>query len=254
MAKDLQAVIFDLGGTLIEYAGSYLHWPELETPGFAAAYDCLEGRRLRLPRFEEFRRAGFAILPGRWQAATEGERNLRLVDLLTEVLDEVGVGNVKQTWVQEAAERYETAVCLQAYPLEAARETLAAVKDQGYRLGLLSNTMFRGAAHEADLRRFGLDGFFEATLFSADVDKWKPTPAPFQHLLARLGVTPSQTVFVGDSPGHDVVGGRDAGLWTVYLRANERFGEPGEVQPDATIAGLAELPGLLAGWKGGTVA
>ena len=42
--RDIRAVIFDLGGTLIEYAGSYLHWPELETPGFMAAYEHLNGQ------------------------------------------------------------------------------------------------------------------------------------------------------------------------------------------------------------------
>jgi FMN phosphatase YigB (HAD superfamily) len=113
--------------------------------------------------------------------------------------------------------------------------------------------MFTGAAHEADLRRFGLDGYFDATLFSADVDKWKPTGAPFKHLLDALRVSPSQAVFVGDSPEHDVVGGKGAGLWTVYIRANERFGEPGAAQPDATITALNQLPGLLSGWSNGAL-
>jgi putative hydrolase of the HAD superfamily len=253
MEKDIQAVIFDLGGTLIEYAGVYMNWPELETPGFEAAYQFLDENSVALPPFVDFRAAGFAILPGRWQAATQGRGNLRLVDLLREVLSNLALTDVPGGVVSAAAERYQTAVCSQAIPLDQAQETLAAIKEQGYRLGLLSNTMFTGAAHEADLRRFGLDGYFETMLFSADVDKWKPTDAPFRYLLDALQVRPSQAVFVGDSPEHDVVGGKEAGLWTIYIRANERFGEPGAVQPDATITALNQLPDLLAGWSNGSV-
>lgn len=250
MAKDIRAVIFDLGGTLIEYAGSYDTWPELETPGFEAAYTSLTEAGVSLPPFEAFRAQGFAILPRRWQGATEGRANLRLVDLLAEVLAGLHVTAVPQS-VAKAAERYQTAVCRQAYPIEAALKTLTAVQAQGYRLGLLSNTMFSGAAHKADLRRFGLDGYFDATLFSADAAKWKPSPAPFEHLVEELAITPQQAVFVGDSPVHDVAGGRAAGLWTIYFRANDRFGEPGAFQPDATISHLSQLPDVLAVWAGG---
>ena len=36
MDRHIEAVIFDLGGTLIEYAGPYRSWPELETPGLGS--------------------------------------------------------------------------------------------------------------------------------------------------------------------------------------------------------------------------
>lgn len=249
MDKEIRAVIFDLGGTLIEYAGAYQTWPELETPGFAAAYAALEEGGTAVPSFAQFRDAGFAILPARWQRATEGAANLRLVDLLAEITAELAI-TAPEALIEAAADRYQTAVCGQALPLEAAQETLTAVQAQGYRLGLLSNTMFTGAAHEADLQRFGLDGYFEATLFSADAAKWKPAAAPFEQLLHELQVAPQQAVFVGDSPVHDVAGGKAAGMWTIYLRASDRFGEPGAVQPDATIHHLRELPGVLARWRG----
>ena len=67
-----QAIIFDLGGTLIEYAGPYATWPALETPGLQAAYGHLQAHGVALPTFAAFRDAGFAILPGRWQAAVDG--------------------------------------------------------------------------------------------------------------------------------------------------------------------------------------
>lgn len=245
---DIKALIFDLGGTLIEYAGPFKSWPELETPGLQAAYHSLQKNGVVLPDFDRFCAAGFAILPGRWQMAVSGKRNLRLLDFLSEILDQCAVSGVEKEWLVEASGYYENAVCAQAFPMENAQETLAVVKENGYKLGLLSNTMFRGQAHLADLERFSMADYFDAVLFSADVGKWKPSPDPYHELLNRLGVEPQHGVFIGDDPANDMVGGQRAGLRTILMRSSQRFPMTKDVQPDAIISHLNELPPLLAGW------
>ena len=62
---------------------------------------------------------------------------------------------------------------------------------------------------------------------------------------------PDNAVFIGDSPVHDVVGGKAAGLYTIYFHSSDRFGEPDGEQPDATIHQLDELPLLLSHWTAG---
>ncbi len=248
MSCRIEAVIFDLGGTLIEYAGAYLYWPDLETPGLEAAYDYLESKGVALPPFAVFRDAAFAALPQRWQTATEGGRNLRLADFLRELLAANQVTGVSEQWVHEAAQCYQETICSRAEMIEGARETLDSLREQGYKLGLLSNTMFEGSIHVEDLRRFQLDAYFDAMVFSADLNMWKPNAAPYLHLLQHLEARPERAVFVGDSPQHDVVGGKNAGINTVYFRSSDRFGDVDGVQPDATIHHLLELPDLLAGW------
>lgn len=245
---DLEAIIFDLGGTLVEYAGPYAVWPDLETPGLRAAYQVLTAEGAVLPSFEEFASAGFQILPLRWQMATSGQGNLRVADFLSEILRQLGVAGVEEEWLLRAASRYEEAICAQAVPLAAAKETLDILKQRGYRLGLLSNTMFSGSAHQADLVRFELDGYFDATLFSADAGTWKPSPEPYLALVDQLATTPEKTVFVGDDPANDIVGGKEAGLSTILLRSNSRFHLPDDIKPDGLIHNLSELPSLLAGW------
>ena len=246
---DIQAIIFDLGGTLIEYAGPYAVWPDLETPGFEAAYVSLKGMGVKMPSFEKFRSTGFAILPDRWQMATNGERNLRLFDFLQEVLEICAVTGVNRVWLEEAALLYQEAICAQAVPLDAAQETLAFVKGQGYKIGLLSNTMFTGTAHIADLERFSMDSFFDAMLFSGDVGKWKPSAGPYLDLLDQLDVAPENGIFIGDDPVNDIVGGQRAGLRTILMRSSQRFRQPDGVRPGAVISHLAELPVVLAGWS-----
>ena len=246
---DIQAVIFDLGGTLVEYAGPYAVWPDLETPGLEAAYVKLQGKGVGLPSFEQFSSTGFALLPQRWQMATKGERNLRLIDFLAEIVEACEVDVVEQAWLVEAAMLYQDAICGQAEPLDGAQETLEFVKRQGYRIGLLSNTMFTGSAHIADLKRFSLDSYFDAMLFSGDVGKWKPSAEPYLDLLHQLDAAPENGVFIGDDPANDMVGGERAGLRTILIRSSQRFQQPAGVNPDAIISNLSELPAVLNSWS-----
>ncbi len=250
----IEAIIFDLGGTLIEYAGSYAVWPDLETPGLAAAYRYFQDKAVALPPFAQFRDAGFAILPGRWQEAVDGRRNLRLVDFVGEILQNcVGANGVDPTWLVEAGELYQNAICAQAHLLPGTIAGLEAVKGQ-YKIGLLSNTMFTGAAHVNDLQRFGIDGYFEAMLFSADAHKWKPQPDPYRQLLSDLGIDPAHAVFVGDSPGHDIVGAHAAGMKAILIRNSDRFPMVEGVEPDGVIARLDELAKVLKQWQGSDAA
>ncbi len=249
MKTKINAVIFDLGGTLIEYAGTYDSWPALETPGFRGAYDSLHINGVPLPDFETFKTAGFNLLPDWWDKAATGIRNLRVVDLLAETLTAVNVKNTPRSSLEEAGAAYENGIHQQAVMVDGAATAVAQVKAAGYKVGLLSNTMFRPQMHERGLHQFGLGGF-DATLFSADVNKWKPTAAPFLHLAEQLGVEPETAVYVGDDPRSDVVGGKRAGMKTVHIASSRRF-KSAAITPDATLNSLHELEDLLHEWTNG---
>ncbi|WP_420645642.1 HAD family hydrolase [Candidatus Leptofilum sp.] len=244
----VETVVFDLGGTLIEYAGEYDAWPELETPGFAAAYEVLEGNGRSLPSFAQFRDAGFAHLPRLWQAATRTAANLQVHALLGETLTGLGINSFSNGDLLAAAKAYGTAIQQQAFVIEGAVEAVTAVKAAGYKVGLVSNTMFPGEMHKADMARFGLLEQFDATVFSADVNKWKPNADPFLHVLDELEVGAETAVYIGDDPASDMVGGRAAGMRTIYFPSSHRFHKPDGVEPDGEIQNLAELLPLLASW------
>ncbi len=238
-----KAILFDLGGTLIEYAGIYDSWPLLETPGIEAAYAMLGRDGTPLPSFRLFRATAFAMLPARWENAVRGKRNLRLVDLLVEIATDLQIDR-PLALVEQAAAAYQQAICKFAKPIPNGESVLAQLKGTGYRLGLLSNTMFEGNAHQNDLARFNLAGYFYAMLFSADAGMWKPNPDPYYHLLETLEATPEEAIFVGDSPEHDIVGAQNAGIRAVHFPSSQRFGCPEGIQPDGVINGLSELPQL----------
>lgn len=241
----IKTVIFDLGGTLIEYASENDSWPELEEPGLNAAYAVFKESGLKLPRLPKFRETAYQTLPGRWIQATAGKRNLTTTDFLNEVLALLKVQEPAANIMDEAVSRYEDTVCAGATVIPHAREVVEHLSGEGYRLGLISNTMYSGRSHLSDLARFDLTQFFDSLLFSADFNKWKPTRAPFTHVMSELRATPESTVFIGDDPGADVTGARRAGMRAVHFQSSDRFPAPSGEIPDATIDDLRQLHSVL---------
>jgi putative hydrolase of the HAD superfamily len=185
-------------------------------------------------------------LPHRWQKATAGLQNLTVSSLLEELLIGFSIIPPADTIMEEAASRYQTAVCAGVLPIQHSYETVSSLKAIGYKLGLVSNTMFDGEMHVADMRRYKLAALFDAMVFSADVNKWKPNTEIFLHILERLDVEAGKAMFIGDDPGADVVGGKRAGLYTIHYPSSQRFSSIDGVRPDAIIKGLDELGPLAA--------
>jgi putative hydrolase of the HAD superfamily len=241
----IKTVIFDLGGTLIEYAGAHDTWPQLEEPGLNAAYAILAEAGLKLPRLLKFQAAAYETLPGRWTAATAGKQNLTTAGFLAQVLDSLQVQQPTKLIMDETVNSYETAVCSGATMIPHAQTVVKQLSEDGYRLGLISNTMYSGQAHLADMERFGLDGYFESLVFSADTNKWKPNRAPFNPVMSELRAAPESTVFIGDDPGADIIGARRAGMHVIHFKSSDRFPAPGADLPDATIDDLRQLQSVL---------
>jgi len=122
-----------------------------------------------------------------------------------------------------------------------AREVITRLSKK-YRVGLLTN----GAP---DLQRekllaSSLEPLLHAVAVSGEHDIGKPLPEIFHRLLAELGVTAAEAVMVGNSLERDILGARNAGITSIWLKVPGSE-EPADVHPDYTILGLAELPALI---------
>jgi HAD superfamily hydrolase (TIGR01509 family) len=123
-------------------------------------------------------------------------------------------------------------------------EVLAQAKSLGLLTGLISNA---GATPGFVLRRimdgYGLLEHFDHTIFSDEVEVSKPSPEIFAHALEAFGVAPHEAAFVGDQPILDVLGPRNAGIWSIQIGDLAEDG----IEPHARIGSLAELvPALRA--------
>ena len=78
------------------------------------------------------------------------------------------------------------------------REALKSLKERGYLMALVTSKRADGARH--DLSHFGYEGFFEAVVTADDTVRHKPHPEPALEALRRLGSSPEEATFIGDSP------------------------------------------------------
>jgi HAD superfamily hydrolase (TIGR01549 family) len=105
---------------------------------------------------------------------------------------------------------------------------LAALREHGLRIGLVSNT---GRDLDAFVSHHALD--VDAAVGSGAHGKTKPHPAIFLAALEALGVRPEDAAMVGDSPEDDVEGARAAGIEAAFLLDREdRYPELDHRLPD----------------------
>jgi len=240
----INAVIFDLGGTLLDFNPDQRPWLDWEGVGLANAYAYLSAQGYRI---EEQELVSYFLdhLPERWERAAQGGENLRLGDVMREACAACGVTPTEPE-IEAAVAHYIEPLDARVVPYDDTVETLAALRAAHYRLGLVSNTMWPAEYHCRELVRFGLLPYFDHTVFSAEVGIWKPQPGIYRLSLAALDARADEAVFVGDMPAHDIVGAKEVGMRAVY-KQNDAF-LPDSVEADAVIERLSELPGVIERW------
>ena len=128
--------------------------------------------------------------------------------------------------------------------------TLAELARRGYRLASITNRGYGGERFWDEVREFKLDKIFEDIAVSCDIGYLKPHPRIYEHALGKLGVSPEESVMVGDNMRADVEGSKALGMTAVWRRttldepAEPTEDEPeitGPVQPDYTIRNISEL-------------
>lgn len=122
------------------------------------------------------------------------------------------------------------------------REVLDALREEGYRLGVVTSKILHVAM--SGLQLFGLASYFEVIITQADTERHKPYPDPLLLACERLGAPPAEAAYVGDA-WTDVEAGKAAGLLTVGVTWGAAGEAIREAQPDYILASMSDLPGLL---------
>ena len=240
----IEAVIFDWGGTLAEYATI-----ELEDVWRLAARHLVtaQGGGTRRDENELVSRLA-QVEVDFWATTATHQRGGTLSDLLRAATGALQL-DVTEAVLEEAATHYLDAWTPHIRHEPDAADTLRALRRRGLRVGLLSNTHWPRAFHEHFLARDGLADLIDVRLYTSELHAMKPHPQAFRAALDAVGVTEAaRAVFVGDRPFDDVFGAQQSGLRAV-LRTNPEV-PPYDVTPDATIERLFELVDVIDHWRG----
>lgn len=112
-----------------------------------------------------------------------------------------------------------------------------------YRLALVTNGS--PDLQRAKLMESGLADYFDAVIVSGEIGAGKPEARPFALALDALGVTHTQAIMVGDSYDRDIIGGRNVGLRTAWLRRQTTLLEEAREYAGIQISDLYQLSALL---------
>jgi putative hydrolase of the HAD superfamily len=245
MSRRFKAVFFDLGNTLLYFNGA---WPQVFAQADRALLAELQAAGLDLDA-EDFLREFRARLTAYFE-----EREAEFIEhttayVLMNLLAELGYPDVSEENVRPALERMYAVSQTHWHPEDDLIPTLDRLRQEGYRMGVISN-----ASDDADVQTLvdqgGIRPYIEIALSSAACGVRKPNPRIFQIALEQCGLQAGETVMVGDTLGADILGARNAGLFSIWITrradtpANRDHADT--IRPDASIARLAELPALLA--------
>jgi HAD superfamily hydrolase (TIGR01509 family) len=245
----IQVVLFDLGGTLLHYD---------QPPEFSM--DALNAAALRAFLASAIKAGGKVPDPelavravGRMGAALEAKATRThyantAENIIQEGLQAVKVRLPDAAWDAGLA-AYYSAVSAVVKPVEGdPQAVLSKLTEQGRGLGLVSNTFWAPAMHDADLMRFGMLDHLPVRVYSSAFGMVKPHPTIYRQALDRLDVAPAEAVFVGDKLAVDIAGPQKIGMRAVLIASPFRVEENPEIIPDARIQTIDELPGVLETW------
>lgn len=221
LASDIQAVTFDVGGTLIEC------WPSVGDIYAEVA------ARHTAAKFSA------AVLNRRFAAAWHAQKDFQhtradWAALVDAAFDGLVKSPPSETFFEELYARFSQPQAWHIF--QDVFPSLEALSARGLKLGIISNWDERLIPL---LRKLGLARHFEAMVVSCEIGAPKPSPLIFQEAAQRLAVPPAAILHVGDSPEADVAGAEAAGMQAVLLWRARLSGPP--MRPGAWISSLREL-------------
>lgn len=238
--RRVQAVLFDWGGTLTPWhtVDHLDQWQAFaaELGGTAEEVAAVAARILR---------AESAV----WDHSRTTHRSARLEDLLTEL--GLGAEHPSYARARSAYERFWEPFTLtdpQVRPL------WQGLRDNGIRVGVLSNTIWSRDYHRALFDRDGVLQLIDGDVYSSEIPWTKPHPEAFLAAAAAVGVEAEHCVYVGDRLFEDVHGPHRAGMRAILVPHSDIPLEQQvdvEVRPDAIAHSLAEIAGIVHGWNAG---
>ncbi|MGD2205569.1 MAG: HAD-IA family hydrolase, partial [Anaerolineae bacterium] len=197
------AVFFDMGYTLVffEPIQEVIVQEALRTIGVERSPAEID-TAIRTVWGEYFSDAATAAFPATkaFNQQVEVELNQKLFAHLSVAADEAAL----QGYAQALESWFSRPGVIRPYP--EVEEVLSTLKEQGYRLGIVSNWSWNLRDRVVQV---GLDGFFEVVWASAYAGCNKPHPDIFHQALAQMqppAVSPDRALYIGDSYRHDVVG------------------------------------------------
>ncbi len=215
----VDAVLFDLDGTLIDSIGIYYKIVDI-------VFDRLGLPPVPREAFVEAAKDGNfqwdSVLPENLQ-----DRKIKVIEQATEITKEI----------------YPRLFAKHLKLIPGAGKILEAISDEGMKIGIVTSTPEENMTYKRQmLKSAGIDKMIEIIITADDVKNKKPAAEPLIQCIRRLGVAPAKSVYVGDAR-IDIKAGKAAGMKTIgVLTGFDNLLALETENPDAILDSVRDLP------------
>ena len=236
----ISAILFDLGGTLIDEASNVLNtekgYYEIQVK---AIYNSLENDGISVDwtlfkdKYEEVR----------IKQKEKSKQTLIEYDMCQRITDTLNFFNynVSSTShiIRSAVDAYFK-IFFNILKIQQSTHNVFKTLADTYKLGVVTNFAYSPGAHRI-LDRIALRPFFKAVVISGEIGWKKPSQHIFKFALSKLSSKPEEAIFVGDDYEADIVGAKNVGMKTVFLSKESNNYQ----KADIIIESLEELPSAI---------
>lgn len=245
----IKAVLFDMDDTLIDWSGVQVNMADIESRHLQNVHHYLTNQGHTLPSFTDFWDKFRETLIYAWAEAKKDWSGVSFVTVMQEFLLTCGVAEAKLN-LDDVLLAYDWSTVPGVVPFEDTLPVLQKLKNDGYKIGLITNAMQPMWMRDIELRAYGILDYLDVRLTSGDVGFMKPHPFIYWRALEMLDVQASESVFVGDRPANDIAGANKAGLTSILISPPHLDRELNGIRPNFTITTLSELLPILTELEG----
>ena len=240
MVRHIEAVLFDLGGTLMF---ARRPWPAIIERADAALVDVLAASGVKL-KAAIFRKRLEAYYSVRDQELYETTYHF----ILREVLKDHGYDEIPEPLLRRALDAMFEVTRTNWDLRPEAVPTLRELRKDKHRLGIISNAGDDQDVQEL-VRRFGIREFMDFVVTSAACSYRKPHPRIFEIAIAHWILEPTNVAMVGDTFEADIVGAARLGMYTMWLvpGSEDATSQASDVVPDVRLRSLTDAIAALRG-------
>ncbi|HEU4811438.1 MAG TPA: HAD family hydrolase [Nocardioides sp.] len=233
-ARGIDAVIFDWGGTLTRW-----HDVDFHAESLALAQAVVNAHHDPAEITTRLHAAGEAV----WGRSRDHQQSATVADLF-----EVAGLDHDPELLSAYYEFWEphTRTDAEVAPL------FEALRADGIKVGVLSNTIWPRAFHEAIFERDGVRHLIDGDVYTSEIPWTKPSPKAFGAAMDAVGAAdPARCVYVGDRLFDDVWGAHQAGMRAIHVPHStiptSQMGHT-EGEPDAVAHRVADIHGIVSAW------
>jgi putative hydrolase of the HAD superfamily len=240
---DIQAIAFDVNGTLVEILTEDDMEQCFRAAGHFLTYQGVDLRR------QEVRDLYFRTMKEQQADSPEEYPEFDAVKIWQTIVEENQTDFTRALPVEKQAQiplflaemyRGVSRRRLRLYPF--VRETLALVRE---RFPLAVVTDAQSAYARGEMHQVGILDYFDPIVISGDYGFRKPDRRLFQAALDGMGVAAEHTLFIGNDMHRDIFGAREAGMITMMFDSEQGTKEHLDCVPDYTITDYRQLIEIL---------